>query len=203
LHEVPRWSIEFTYCVKFCPCGTSMAWPSRACPAGRPASASLRRRTAPRPGGVPPARGPHHCAPHRARAGPGPSSTIGSSDRNAPGPCPLYEPAAGPIRARSALSRDPRCAARARPPGGPLRRRRRTGIIVTARRRRGSRLAFPPASSPLGPAYAWKPGGDVRPSAGLATQPAEPNTNWQCVIGPRPNRCRRMNLPYRVYRVTS
>jgi hypothetical protein len=52
-------------------------WPSRgltrAGPAGRPASASLRRRTAPRPGDVPPARDPHLCAPPpgpgRARAG--------------------------------------------------------------------------------------------------------------------------------------
>jgi hypothetical protein len=183
-------------------------WPSRAGPAGRPASASLHRRTAPRPGDMPPARGLHLCAPPpgpgRARAGlydrrlgpwplpdrvrstsrlpdpagpglhchathalrgaraaPGgaaatplaygnlrsrrrPCSAIGSSARDAAVLCPLNEPAAGPIRARSGLSRDPRFARRARcPRGGSLRRRRRTGVIVTARRARGDAACAP------------------------------------------------------------
>ena len=63
-------------------------------------------------------------APLRSAPGPGPgpgrASTIGDSDggRYGPGPSPLYEPAAGPSRARSALSRDPRFARRARGPRG-------------------------------------------------------------------------------------
>jgi hypothetical protein len=108
-----------SYCARFCPFGTSMAWPSRAGPAGRPASASLHRRTAPRPGDVPPGSRP---APLRSAPGPGPGPgwALRSAARPvaAPGPTPLYDPAAGPSRARSATSRDPRIARRARGPPG-------------------------------------------------------------------------------------
>jgi hypothetical protein len=195
--RVRRLSIELRTCCGFssCPCGTSMAWPS----------ASLRRRSAPRPGDVLPARGPHHCAP--PGPGPGPGRALRSAARPgaAPGPCPLYEPAAGPSRARSTLSRDPRFARRAHGPRGA--RCDAAGgrvVTVTAWEARGGRdLRAPPASTRLGPAYAWEPGGTCCPAPSLAMQSARPNTSWQSVIGLRPNRCLRMNLPYRVYRVTS
>ena len=66
--------------------------------------------------------------------GPGPGRALRSATRlvAAPGPSPLYEPAAGPSRARTAPSRDPSFARRARPPGGPLRRRRRTGSTIAS-----------------------------------------------------------------------
>jgi hypothetical protein len=72
---------------------------------------------------------------------------------------------------------------------------------VTAGEARGVATCVPARVVLVGPSYAWEPGGDVCPSAGHAA--CEPNTLWQCVIGPRPNRSRRMNPPYRVYRVTS
>jgi hypothetical protein len=85
---------------------------------GRPASASLYRRTAPRPGDMP--RLAACTAVLRPGPGPGPGRALRSAARHvaAPGPSPLYEPAAGPSRARSAPSRDPRFARRARGPRG-------------------------------------------------------------------------------------
>ncbi len=125
-------------------------WPSRAGPAGRPASASLRRRAAPRPGNVPPGSRP---APLRSApgAGPGPGRALRSAARPmaAPGPSLLYEPAAGPIRAWSALSRDPRFARRARGPRG-ARCDAAAGLVVTvtAWEAQGGRdLRSPPAST--------------------------------------------------------
>ncbi len=71
----------------------------------------------------------------------------------APGPSPLYEPAAEPSRAWSALSRDPRFARRARGPRG-ARCDAAAGLVVTvtAWEARGGRdlrspLALSPASA--------------------------------------------------------
>jgi hypothetical protein len=61
-------------------------------------------------------------APLRSAPGPGPGPgwAIRSAARPvaAPGPSPLYDPAAGPSRARSATSRDLRIARRSRGPRG-------------------------------------------------------------------------------------
>ena len=146
------------------------------------------------------------------RAGPYPRRSAGARRRGRgtrprlAARTPALRPRPGRARAElyvRRLSRDPRCAARARPPEGlaappPA----DGGQRVSAGEARGDASAFPPASSPLGPAFPREPGGTCAP-AGLASRSAESNTHGQCVFGPRPNRCRRLNLPYRVYRVTS
>jgi hypothetical protein len=83
--------------------------------------------------------------------GPGPSSSIGCS---ASGRCrteAALRYGSRPIRAWSALSRDPRCAARARPPEGPLPRRRRTGVSVSAGEARGDANCVPARVVLVGP----------------------------------------------------
>jgi hypothetical protein len=108
-----------------------------------------------------------------------------------------------PIRAWSALSRDPRCAARARPPEGlaapPAGGR---GSACVSGEARGDATAFPPASSSLGPRSRGSRGGTCAPRRSRLPVCGAQH-HWQCVIGPRPNRCRRLNPLDRVYRVTS
>ena len=106
-------------CEVLCPCGTTMGWPSRSGPAGRPVSAPLRMRAAPRPGDMPPASGPRlrrlRSAPRakRARAG---LSELASRAPEAADPDPLIESAVGTCRSRLAASRDLRNVRRAHGP---------------------------------------------------------------------------------------
>jgi hypothetical protein len=199
-------------------------------------------------------------APLRSAPGPGPGPgwALRSAARPvaAPGPTPLYDPAAGPSRARSATSRDPRIARRARGPPGvrcdaagvwALRSSARPVPSWTAADlRAGSRApagpglrchvthacaaragpggfaASPPADgghvtvgglggtppalpvrvAPVGPSVSVGVGADRCPTLGLSSPPGGP-TPLAFILGPRPNRCRRMNLQCRVYRVTS
>jgi hypothetical protein len=71
------------------------------------------------------------------------------------------------------------------------------------RRGEGRDLRSPPASTRLGPEYARDWGGTWCIAPMLAMQSVRPNTNWHFVIGLGPSRCLRMNIPCRVYRVTS
>ena len=151
-------------------------WPSRAGPAGRPVSASLRRCTAPRPGDVPPARGPHHCSPHRARPGPGRALRSAARLAAAAGPRPLYATAAGPS-GPGLRCHVTHAARRARGPRrGPLRRRRRTGVSVSVGEARGDAYCVPARVVLVGPSDREGAGRGRVPPAGPASRSAEPNT---------------------------
>ncbi len=66
----------------------------------------------------------------------------------------------------------------------------------------GCDLRSPPATAPRRPGWAqYKQGSGGGAAPKLAMQSGGPNTSWQCVISLRPNKCRRMNLPCRAYRV--
>ncbi len=153
-------------------------------------------------------------APLRS-APPGPGPGSGRAPRTvslslvAPGPRQLYEPAAGPSRARPALSRGLRFARRSRGPVGPF-----AAPLATwcSRRQPGpwgcaGDVNYGPC--PRRPCWAQckrrSGGGHVpRPSSPLTgLQSGRPNTNRHSVFGPRPKRCRQLSLPCRMYRVTS
>jgi hypothetical protein len=173
-------------------------WPSRSGPAGRLASASLRGRTLPRPGYVIPVRSPRPCASPPGPVGPEPSSTFSGTAAGCDRAGPALRtgdraPAgSGPLSHVTYASRGARAA-----PRGPLRRRRRLGHNGSWEARGRRDLRRPPAPSRLGPAYAVVKEGAAVPRPWLAPQSGRPNTHGHSVLGPRANRCRRMNLPCR------
>ena len=187
-------------CEVLCPCGTTMGWPSRSGPAGRPVSAPLRMRAAPRPGDMPPARGPRLFAPRPGPNGPGPGS-------------PSWRP--GPRRLRTRT----RSSSRRSGPVGHGSPHHVTSATCGARTGPAGPVAPPAGAGSRDPIWRGR-GGDVILRSRLPTYKLSVTVTWRteggrapCPLAPSsaardatPNshqveipcgisRCRRMNLP--------
>ena len=117
-------------------------------PAGRPVSASLRMRTAPRPGDVPPARGPRRLARAPGPAGPGRVSLSKRAVRatSAPDPGPLIAPMPRTSWSRLDASRYSAAVRRAHGPGWARCAACRRGYVTTTRGGRGGARPLPLSS---------------------------------------------------------